>query len=78
MPPTATESHQRVRLQRAPGWLVLHATVIPGTFDVSTGAFQASFDVDPKGTAPTSFTVAPDSTKGIYLDGANNLWTLIN
>lgn len=74
---TATGSIQRVRLKL--GGLVLHATIIPGSYSTSTGAFQASFDVDVKGTSPGEFVpVSPATTPPTYRDEDGNVWELVN
>jgi hypothetical protein len=77
IPVSATDSHQRVRLRL--NGLVLHATVIPGTYDPEIGAFQASFDTDAAGTPPSVFTpVAPQTSPATYTDQNGLIWELIN
>jgi hypothetical protein len=74
IPIGATGSHQRVRLKLA--GLVLHATVIPGTYSATTGGFEAYFDVDAAGTAPNKFV--PAGTPQTYVDQNGVVWELIN
>jgi hypothetical protein len=77
MTTTATGSTQRVRLKL--NGLVLHATIIPGTYSSTTGVFQASFDVDATGTPASTFTpTVPLSSPPTYTDQNGITWELIN
>ena len=77
IPASATDSHQRVRLKL--NGLVLHATVIPGSYQPATGAFGASFDTDAVGTTPSAFVpVSPQTQPATYTDQNGVVWELIN
>lgn len=79
LPPTATGTHQRVRLQREGQSLSLHGTLVPGSWDIATGKFSAVFDVQllqPVHTTPVQFTPVPNF-EDKYQDGDGNQWILI-
>jgi hypothetical protein len=77
IPPSATASHQRVRLKL--NGLVSHATIIPGGYSPETGVFMALFDTDPTGATTSTFTPAsPQTTPPTYTDQNGLVWELIN
>lgn len=79
LPPTATGTHQRVRLQREGQSLSLHGTLVPGSWDITTGKFSAVFDVQiDHGVIPVlQFTPLPGTIRDRYQDGDGNNWVLI-
>jgi hypothetical protein len=76
MQPSATGAHQRVRMYPAGVPLPLHATIIPGSYDFTSGAFQAFFDVQDPGTPPLSFAKVAGH-KALYTDDTGLEWQVL-
>lgn len=73
MNPSATGSHQRIRLEDKFG-LQLHATMVPGTYN-QMGGFEALFDWQAVGSKPFAFAAGTQPRQ--YTDQFGDTWTLI-
>jgi hypothetical protein len=72
VPPNATGSHDRVRLQRPlKNSITVHGTVL--TFNPDTGDFRALMDYQAQGANAIAFTRHDDK----YVDDAGLEWLLV-
>lgn len=73
---SATGTHQRIRMQQAGQPISMHGTLVPGTYDRTSGGFSVSFDYQASSEPPLKMS-REAATGNTYVDDDKFKWVLI-